>query len=912
MRDVAQKPKFPRWIKAVIWTASLLLAYTVLGFFIIPAVTKAQLLKRLPVMTKRQAAIRQVAFNPFTFGFALRGLALTETNGAAFAGFDEFHVQFQAMASLFHWSWVFHDVTLIHPSAYVVRLKDGSFNFDNLVETNAPPAAKPAKASGLPTVVVESLRVDGASLKADDLSPAAAFHDLIAPVNVQLTNFIIKINAASPYVFSATTDADEKFVVSGDVTVQPLEVTGNVKVTGLDLKRYGPYLPPFTTAQVIGGKLDAGADYQFAIGPKGPDATVTNGTVKLTDLRVKSPDSGETVVSIPTLTLDLAEASLARKVARVRSIRSSGGSLLVRQNHDGTINLLNLMGKTPPAAAPPVTSAAPAAASPPWTAQVDEIAFDGYGIAVEDQKPARPVKLDVSALAFSIKGFNSATNSPLATAVSMHVNGQGSLSVKGTVAPAPFSGDLTLDLSGLELPPLAPYVPSQFNFILSKGQLNVQGRAQCALTSNGPAGSFAGDVSVKNLATADPVHDRDLIGFDALTVKGIKASYPEVKLQIEEVALVGLNASAIIDSNRQINLLSVVANNAVASNDPPKAAALPAPASPPAPAPQMDLAALVIEKASFHFRDQSLEPQATFDLQELSGTIKGLSTQPKGPAAVDIRGNVDQFSPFTVSGTVDPLSKEISLNLAVSFKNVELTSMSPYMEKYGGYPLNKGKLLLQLNYDVARRKLAATNQVEVLDLTLGARNESTNATHLPVKLGIALLKDRTGKITLDVPVSGSLDDPKFKLVSVIWGVVENLLAKAATSPFTLLGKVLGGSEQDLSAVDFAPGEAVLAPPERAKMGQLAKALYERPALTLQIAGACAPRLTAPCWRGGICRSGSRDCARRKRRPPARRSRASRPCNLSRRSMRAFCKNSTSGPSARISSRPRPPIPLLPP
>jgi hypothetical protein len=603
---------------------------------------------------------------------------------------------------------------------------------------------------------------------------------------LQLTHLTVVLRAASTFLFSVSTDAGEKIETSGKMTLQPPQVIGNLRVAGLDLKRYGPYLAMFTKAQLTSGKVDMGADYQAAIGSNGFDATVTNGTLQLTNLQAKSPDTGEIIVSIPTLAIKLTEASLAKKVAHVSSIKSSGGSLLVRQNHDGTINLLALMVTN--------AAAAPAATSSPWTAQIDEIAFDGYGVSFEDQKPARPVKLDVSALALKVNGFNSASNSPLSAEVSMRLNGQGSMSLNGTVALAPLSSDLTLELAGLDLPPFAPYLPSQLRLNFSKGQLNLKGHAGFATANDSPVASFAGDVSLKDFAASDTVHDRNLFKFDNLAVSGIKASYPPVKLQVEEVALAGLKANLVIDTNGQLNLLAVV------SNGPPKAAV---------PEQQRDaaatLGALVIDKAAFHFADESINPHASFDVQELSGSIKGLSTQPQGPAAVDFQGYVDQFSPYSISGSIDPLAKELSLDLAVVFKNLDLTSMTPYMERYGGYPLNKGKLLLQLKYNVARRKLVASNKVVIADLTLGARTSSTNATHLPVKLGVALLKDRQGKIDLDIPLSGNLDDPDFRFLPLIQKVVANLLGKAATSPFTLLGKALGGGAGDeLSSVDFAP------------------------------------------------------------------------------------------------------------
>jgi hypothetical protein len=102
-----------------------------------------------------------------------------------------------------------------------------------------------------------------------------------------------------------------------------------------------------------------------------------------------------------------------------------------------------------------------------------------------------------------------------------------------------------------------------------------------------------------------------------------------------------------------------------------------------------------------------------------------------------------------------------------------------------------------------------------------------------------LLKDRNGLIHLDVPVQGRIDDPKFRVGPIIWQVIVNIMIKAATSPFALLGAAFGGGDE-LSFVEFAPAEAVLAESEAKKLDTLAKALYERPAVNLEIRGSVDP------------------------------------------------------------------------
>ncbi|MGA2557859.1 MAG: DUF748 domain-containing protein, partial [Verrucomicrobiota bacterium] len=330
----------------------------------------------------------------------------------------------------------------------------------------------------------------------------------------------------------------------------------------------------------------------------------------------------------------------------------------------------------------------------------------------------------------------------------------------------------------------------------------------------------------------DLIQFKDFVKLDALAVRGIQAAFQPNQLAVQGVKLSGLSASIIMQTNQQINLLAVL---------PPKpAAAATAPPAAIAPDFPITLASLVIDKASFDFSDNSIEPPCQFHVQQFDGAVKGLSSDQDARAAVEIKGKVDDVSSFSVVGDINPLSRELIVNLAIDCKNVNLTPFTPYMEKFGGFPLQRGKLLLDLHHHIAHGQLLASNHVVIAGLTLGARNNSTNATHLPVKLGIALLKDRSGNIDLDVPLSGKLSDPDFKVMPIVWQVLGNILGKAATAPFTLLGKLFGGGGEEMSYVDFQPGLADLPAAEQAKLDKLSKALYERPALQVEISAGSDP------------------------------------------------------------------------
>jgi hypothetical protein len=190
---------------------------------------------------------------------------------------------------------------------------------------------------------------------------------------------------------------------------------------------------------------------------------------------------------------------------------------------------------------------------------------------------------------------------------------------------------------------------------------------------------------------------------------------------------------------------------------------------------------------------------------------------------VDIRGKVSALAPFEIVGTVTPDPKNLFVDLKVAFTNTDLTSLSPYTEKFVGRPLTKGRLTTELRYHIENKDLVAANVIDLDHLTLGGRVESPDATKLPVKLAIGLLKDMEGRIALDLPITGRTDDPQFSVWGLVGQTFKNLILKVATSPFSLLGALAGGGEE-LQFVDFAPGLTTLDAGQTNKLMKLAEAL----------------------------------------------------------------------------------------
>ncbi|MGH7991739.1 MAG: DUF748 domain-containing protein, partial [Limisphaerales bacterium] len=244
--------------------------------------------------------------------------------------------------------------------------------------------------------------------------------------------------------------------------------------------------------------------------------------------------------------------------------------------------------------------------------------------------------------------------------------------------------------------------------------------------------------------------------------------------------------------------------------------------------------------AVIRFTDRSLSPNVNLQIQRADGTISGISSEQLQHADVDLHAVVDGVGPVAITGIINPFSGTLTNKIKISIKNVDLTPTGPYSGKFAGYSIAEGKLSLDLTYEIVGKKLDSKNVITLDRFTFGEKVNSPDATHLPVRLAIAILKDRDGKIVLDVPVEGNLDDPKFHIGKVVTRAIVNILEKVATSPFALLGAAFGGGGEELSYQDFAPGGTNLTVDDTKKLDVLAKALFERPGLNLEISGSIDP------------------------------------------------------------------------
>jgi hypothetical protein len=255
----------------------------------------------------------------------------------------------------------------------------------------------------------------------------------------------------------------------------------------------------------------------------------------------------------------------------------------------------------------------------------------------------------------------------------------------------------------------------------------------------------------------------------------------------------------------------------------------------------VSIGAVRIVNGAANFADFWIQPNYAVNLQNMNGSILGLSSDPKSRARVEFEGKVDRYAPANIAGEINLLSAALYTDLKVSFKGVEMTSVTPYSGRFAGYKIEKGKLSIDVAYLVENRTLTAKQRFVIDQLELGERVESEDAIRLPLKLAVALLKDSNGVIDIELPMTGSLDDPKFRMGPLIWKAFVGLITKAATAPFKLLGSLFGGGEE-MNIIEFDGGSAALDAAAQEKIVSINKALTARPGLQLEVPTTYSPDL----------------------------------------------------------------------
>ena len=923
--SVLPKSRLLRWIAIAVLAVGL---YALLGFQVAPSVVRSQAVSFVKEKYGRELAIGEVRINPFLLQVEIRDFALPDADGGPMIGFKRLFVDFE-VSSLWNRAWVFRDVTLEAPELRAVVRPDQKLNLLDLAPEPSPEPSGPP-----PRLWLKSFVVEAGTIGFTDLARPQPFRRQFSPVAFALKDFRTTAEGGG-FDLSARTPNAELFQIKGSVEVTPQVASrGQFRFKGLHLPGVAEYLGDALPFGLSSGTAELAGDFDVVVGEE-LAARLKVPRIFVTDLALRARGADADWVRIPSVEVADTALALVKRNASVGSVKVQGLDVQAWMNADGSINLLQMVspdgaapaatGAASPAdAAPPAAAAdaAPATASEaqpaptpeaPWTATIGTFSLAGAHIDFEDRRAAPARRFVVAPLDLTVQGASLDLAKPVSLKVSGTVNDVAPFHADGQVTPSPLAADLAIGLDGARMEILQPYVLPVADLTITDGRLTVDGRVKLdPPDAPGPDLSFAGNVAIDGFASQDNTLHQDFVNFASLRVEGIRYAMGPDSATVERVLVGQPFARVVISPERVINISAVLdpkgtaaalearraAARAEAAMTPAErkrreaereeaeeraaearekqedAAAKVAPAPLPAEGMPVRIGEVRITDGTLDFADNNVQPNFAAKIVALNGSIKGLSSDPASHARVDFKGKVGEFSPVTIAGEVQPFSFERYTDIGLKFENISLPIFNPYSGQFAGYAIAKGKLTTDLHYRIDNRALDAQHHIRIDQLEWGEETAGQGEATLPVKFATFLLRDRNGVIDLDIPVQGTLDDPTFKVGPIIWKVIKNLIVKAVTAPFALLGALFSGAEE-AQHVDFAPGSADLDATTAGQLDALGKSLVEKPGLTLEVpvmslAALDGPALEEQAWQAALAAAAAEAL------PPARKEGAVRP------------------------------------
>lgn len=835
-------------IRAIGALLAIVALYSLMGFFILPGVALRIANQQLAHYATVPAHLQRIEFNPFTLELTLWALQVGEP-GKEQVGFERLYANL-SLDSL--WTRALHldAIELDKPRTELLFAKDGSLNLSHLFKL---PPSEP-KADETPSdpfpLRIARIKLNEGYLHFQDLRPSEPIEFLYDSMNLELKNLSTLPDDSADMTLVANGPNGGRIDWSGNLSLSPIASEGTLKITDGKMKLFWPYVRDAVPLVLEDGKLSLDTHYKLNLS-KQTELLLDNASLRIAPFAIKAPD-GRKLARLAKLEISDTSVDLAKQRVSVGKVRSEKLETWAALERDGQLDWQKLFASQPakvtpkqkaePATAEPVApEQAAAAPSKPWQVLLKDVQARDYLIHLADRSQQDPVELDVGPLNLDLKGFDSLNKSPFTLKLDTGVGRQGKLQAAGQVNLAPVTAKLNVSTRDIDLRVAQAYISPFIRLELRSGMLASD--LDVDLKRTEPlAFSVTGKAQVNQLHTLDTIKGRDFVKWQQVNIDGLSYVHGNA-LSIDKVTLQQPYARFIINEDRTTSIDDLLIPQTSASSS--SGERKPATASADKPL-GIRIGQIDINDGSANFADLTLTPNFATAVQQLNGQIGTIDNRQSQPAKVDVQGKVDRYAPVTIKGALNPFDPMASLDIATRFRRVELTTLTPYSGKFAGYRIRKGRLDLDLHYVITKGQLKAENKVVVEQLQLGERVDSPDAVDLPIRLAVALLKDTQGRISIELPVSGDLNNPQFSVMPIVWQTMRNLVLRAAQAPFKFIGGLIaGGGSQDLGTVAFAPGSSDLSTPAKGDLDKLAAALKQRPELRLEIEGTSAQTSDGP-------------------------------------------------------------------
>jgi uncharacterized protein involved in outer membrane biogenesis len=675
------------------------------------------------------------------------------------------------------------------------------------------------------SVVLRDIALENIKLDFMDEGVSPSVNTRLNDLNLYAKN--VTLAGVEPFEYSMNLRLNDEFVCDskGEIKHKELNINSYTKCSGFDIVKFHPYVDEVArdALSVYDVKLHSatlGFDANLSVLEDDEDfrVSLSDANLDLSKVALHKRSTKEKLVEFATFGVE--DLSLDTKAKSVDIKKSTLKNLNIKTalNRDAKLNIDNLIV---------VKKSKDIKSKKEKKEDVYRVKLKHFELASAQVdfrdatlKPSLKTKLDK--IDFNAYNIDSKAKTWLDYTLSARLNSKGYTKSKGKLRHTPLKNTSTFELKKISLKEFSPYIEKDLHLRLNDGYVDLKTKVEYAPSKKGSDLRVNGNLDIKEFFLNDSRDNSTLLSFNNMSLKDFDFDLSPNRAFVNELDVDGFYVNAIINKDKSMNFSTLLKSPKVKSEDA-NSSKFP-----------FKVMKINVASGSAKFADLSLPLEFKTDIHDLNGVVYSVSNEASEISYVDITGEVDKYGSTKLLGSLDSSNPKLYTDLDFNFRNLDLNSLSGYSADFAGYKIDKGKLFLDLGYDILNSQMLGKNSIIIKNIELGDEIEDENITSLPLGFAIALLEDSDGVIDINMPVEGNVDAPDFKYGALVWKTFANLIVKAVASPFKFLGSMMGLDGEELEFVEFESGQTTILPPEKEKLDNITKLMLKRPKISLKI------------------------------------------------------------------------------
>ena len=804
------------------WIAFVLVTYTFVGFIGLPWFLSNKTAPLLKEKIGLHVEIGKTTFNPFSFRLEINDVLLKDLKDKPVLGFKKIFIDYIPLG-LIEDTWLFRKLEITSPKIYATIEEDGKINFENILPPTKEDDSQEETSTKLPIITLQKFSITDGNIKFSDLRAKKTFDLNFGPYNFNAHDISTKKDALNAHNFVTKINKSGELFWEGGVRLNPMKIYGKIRVKELELPEFYSYAFPDFNAVLQQGKINLQIPYQVDLSNE-LKFSINDAVANISDVVFTNQKNRGTLISLKNLNVDGLDFKWPQKTIGLTKVEINEPYISMTLDKNREFTIVKSFSSKAQTKYKKIDKSKPSK----WDFLVQDISINKGNFTFIDDMGDKPIQSDITNLNINVKEITQDSTKAINYALNATLNKTSTLDSQGEVIVKPFNLKSNVELKSFDLTNYVNYAKPYINFLIKDAKISSKTKVdlsyQDSLNLN-----VLGDVNINNLL----LHTNDnkkLLAWKSLDINGVHYIHNPMKLDIKDFQLDEPYIRAHVAKNGTTNFSGLI------KEDKTKQKQMPKKQSKKKSDLKVKIGPMKLTNGISDFSDFSLPFPFQTHIHDLQGSFSTLDFGTTTPSELSLIGQIDKYGYTDIRGKLSPLNFKQNASLSLLFKNIDLTSLTPYSSKFVGYKIKQGKLSMDLKYAIDKSNLLGENKINIDTLILGEVVDSPDATSLPLELAIALLKDSDGQIDIDMPVQGDINAPDFSYGGVVWGAIGNMITGIVTAPFRILGNMLGVSEDELKSIDFDKGSAKLITTEYEKLDNLNKILSKRPGIKLNISG----------------------------------------------------------------------------